>query len=249
MIGIDIIILSYAKNEVLRRVTENAIQSLLNSEKSDTIQFNIIVIESEKNTPTYQYPFVKTIYPRQAFNLNKYLNIGIKNSNSEYICFCNNDLFFEKNWASKLIEAFENDNKLVSASPICPLFHPTVNIHPFTGIYEGTEIRKQIAGWCFLIKRDLLKTIGLFDERFNFWYADADYSKTLQKYNLKHALITDSIVKHLDRTTTKELTNKHRTAMTVEQIWFFQYKWGHRNYPLYCYRLFRAKLRLLFTTN
>jgi GT2 family glycosyltransferase len=244
MICIDIIILSYAKNQALRKVTENAIQSLLDSEDTNAIKFNVIVIESEKNAPIYEFQNTQTIYPNESFNFHRFLNIGVRNSTSEYLCFCNNDLYFEKHWASRILEAFNNDVDMVSASPICPIFHPTINIHPFTGVHEGYEIRKELAGWCFLIKREILKTIGMFDENFKFWYADADYSKTLQKYNLKHALITDSLVKHLDRSTTKELSYRERISMTTDQFWYFQYKWEHKNYLLYCYRLFRVKSRL-----
>ena len=48
------------------------------------------------------------------------LNLGIKAGKSQYVVLCNNDLTFEKNWASIIINAMQLDKDLLSASPFCP---------------------------------------------------------------------------------------------------------------------------------
>jgi GT2 family glycosyltransferase len=242
---IDIIILSYAKDESLKKVTENAITSLLASEDGEQINFNILVIESNKSLKPFTFPRTETIYPDIEFNFNRYQNIGLKWSVSEYVCFCNNDLIFQPGWASAMLKAFDNDSLLMSASPVCPDFHPTIGLLPNTGNYYGYRVRHEIAGWCLFAKRSLFNTIGKFDEQFKFWFADADYAKTLQSKNQRHALITSSVVLHLDGISTKELNVKMKKAMTSEQFWYFQYKWEHRNILLYLYRKLRSRLRIM----
>ncbi len=244
---VDIIILSFAKNMQLQRVTQNALTSLWASEDVENIQFDILVIESNKSLQPFTYPNTTTIYPDRPFNFNEYLNIGLKATNNPYICFCNNDLLFHSNWASAILDQFHSDHELMSASPVCSILHPTLNILPNTGNYYGYNVRQEIAGWCFFVKRELFNTIGLFDQHFKFWFADGDYAKTLQKFNFKHALVTSSVVDHLDGISTAELDAKDKAAFTSEQYWYFQYKWQHRNILLYFYRMLRSKLRILNT--
>lgn len=241
---VDVVMLSYARNSTLKKMTQDAVSSLLASEIHEDIKFNVLVIESNNSLQPYQYPATKTIYPNEKFGFNRYLNIGIQNTHNEFICFCNNDLLFHQSWASEIIKEFNKDSELSSASPLCSLYHPTIGFMPGSGNYYGYGVRQEIAGWCFFVKRSLFDTIGWFDEKFKFWFADADYAKTLQKFNQKHALISASIVDHLDGMSTSTLDAQTKLALTTEQYWYFQYKWEHRNWPLYIYRNFRSKLRI-----
>src|ERR1700749_4974158 len=100
---IDIIILSYAKDEKLKALTEQTIATLLDSEDPEHIKFDVLVIESDKSLRPYQYPGTQTIYPDETFGYNKYMNIGIKATGNEYVCLCNNDLVFHKGWAGAIL--------------------------------------------------------------------------------------------------------------------------------------------------
>src|ERR1700761_8999095 len=115
--NIDIIILSYAKSDLLKQMTIDAINSLETSENSEKIIFNTVVLESNKALKPFQYPRTTTIYPEEAFGYNKYLNIGIQMTHNSYVCLCNNDLIFHKNWATEILEAFDQHPELSSANP------------------------------------------------------------------------------------------------------------------------------------
>lgn len=54
---IDVIILSNGSNSELKGFTENAIQSLIASENPMDVQFDIVVIESNKEQSAYKFPF------------------------------------------------------------------------------------------------------------------------------------------------------------------------------------------------
>jgi len=246
---IDVIILSYAKDDAMQSVTQNAIDSLLASEDPAKIKFDVLVIESNKKLKPYTYPATTTVYPGSVFNFNKYLNIGITGTHNDYICFCNNDLLFRPLWASAIFDAFEKDSELMSTSPFCAIYHPTVGLTANSGNHYGYKVRDHIAGWCFFVKRNIFYKIGLLDEHFKFWFADSDYARTLQQHKIKHALVTDAFVDHLDGIATAGLSAKEKLTLTSEQFWYFQYKWEHRNFPLYIYRLLRSKLRILKKDN
>lgn len=233
---IDVIILSNANTDKLRSVTENCITSLLNSENPEEVCLNIIVIESYKAAPPYNFAQTRTIYPRAAFGYHKYMNIGIRQTQSPYVCIANNDLLFQKGWASAILKAFDSDSKLKSACPLCPVHHPTLNIFPNTGIRKGYEVRYEVAGWCILFERSILKITGKLDEGFKFWFADNDYANTLQKHGIQHALVTDSLVEHLESKTLLTKDEKEQFMLTKGERFYFEYKWGERSWFSYINR-------------
>lgn len=246
-IQIDIIILSYAKTEALKNLTIQTINSLLNSEDKQQVDFNIVVIESNKQLSPYQFKNTTTIYPTEEFGFNKYLNIGVKYTNSSLICLCNNDLIFHKGWATAIIEAMQNNPSILSASTVCPIMHNKNNIDLSNPIIEGYE--KYFSGWCFMIKRSLIDRIGYFDERFKFWYADTDYLRTLAKHQIKNYLVTQSLVTHLNEVTSKSLSKKEHFKLTLLPQMYFNYKWGNDNYLKYQLKLIYFKLKFLLSTS
>src|ERR1700761_4537891 len=172
-VNIDIIILSFGKTEALQKITRQGIDTLLASEYPAEIMFNIIVIESHASLAPYQYPNSTTIYPKTSFGYHKFMNIGIKNSSSPYICLCNNDLVFHKHWASEIIKAMNADPTLLSASPYDENFHKKEGIAKNQPPLEG--YMDILSGWCIFVRREIFDIIGMLDEHLVFWYCDADY--------------------------------------------------------------------------
>lgn len=225
---IDIIVLSYAQNEELRFITEQCINSLLASEESTEIKFNVVVIESNQQMSPFQYNGTITIYPVQEFSYNSFLNIGIEMTGSKYICLCNNDLIFHRSWATNILKAFNKYYDLSSASPICSIHHPEMGFELNNGVYTGYRSRYEVAGWCLFLKRDVFRIIGKLDENYKFWCADNDYSNMLSVSGLGHALISDSIVDHLDGITLSRLTRERQEELTAGEFFYFEKKWHHR---------------------
>lgn len=238
---IDIVILSYAKDEKLRRVTEKGLETLLASESLDKIRFNVFVLESNKSAAPYDFPQVKTIFPKEKFGYHKYMNLGIAMGNNPYVCICNNDLLFHTGWANAILEAFDRDPTLYSASPACSVHHPAEGIKLHDGVKYGYEVRGELIGWCLFFKRDMLKITGKLDPKFTFWYADNDYSMMLQKHGLKHALVTDSIVDHLESQTLNTKSEKERKKLTAREQFYYEYKWEGRSFLSYLNRLRKFK--------
>ncbi|UCS91820.1 glycosyltransferase [Echinicola marina] len=240
-VDIDIIILSYAKRPELRKLTETALRTLYDSELPKNIRFNTVVIESYKSAEKYDFPNTQTIYPKEKFGYHKYMNIGIEMTQSPFVCICNNDLEFHKGWASEILKAFQEDHELRSASPACSIHHPNHGIALNSGIYYGHEVRKELTGWCLFFKREILAITGKLDPRFKFWFADNDYSMTLQKHGLKHALVTSSIVDHLESQTLNTKRTRERRRLTAKERFFYEYKWEGRSYWSYLWKTKRLK--------
>jgi GT2 family glycosyltransferase len=241
-VKIDIIILSYAKTKELQQITEQGIESLLDSEDSSRIEFEILVIESNKNLKPYQYPHTTTIYPDASFGYNKYMNIGINATHNKLICLCNNDLIYHKNWAGEILKAMNSDPKLMSASPYCSTFHKNEgfdeNGPPLEG-YFGV-----LGGWCIFVKREVFNIIGPLDEKLAFWYCDADYCKTLEKYGVKNCLIPASKVTHLGSESLKTVDHIEQQKLTQIPRFYYSYKWHHHSYLKYIVQTIWHRLKM-----
>jgi GT2 family glycosyltransferase len=226
-IEIDVVIISYAKNLEFKKVTEDCVFSLLSSEEK--INFNIFIIESNKDEKFLKFnnfKNIKIIYPASSFGYNKYLNVGISLGKSEFICLCNNDLIFKKGWASAMLNAMELDKSLLSASPYSTNPHKTkFKLDICSKIEYGYSIRRYLAGWCIFQKRKIYDIIGPLDEQFIFWYADNDYSKTLKKNNLNHALVLNSVVEHIESKTLNSENLDSKKKFTKDQLKIFEKKW------------------------
>jgi GT2 family glycosyltransferase len=225
MTDIDIIILSYANSDLLRLTTNNALQSLFQSEDSTSINFNVIVIESERSLEPYSYPGTTTIYPQEHFGYHRFMNLGIAFTNSQFVCICNNDLIFHKNWATEILSPFARYSDILSASPVCSYLHPAAGTALNSGLRMGYRVREEIAGWCLFFKRELLSLIGMLDPNYDFWCADNDYAYTLWVLNIKHVLVTSSIVDHLENTTLKTKSPEDQHNLTEEQCIYLEKKW------------------------
>lgn len=193
---IDVIILSYAKNDLIIKMNNNCIDSLNSS--SDQHTFNIFLVETE-SSKEYKYPQknVTVIQPGIEFNYNKFLNIGLKECKNDWILISNNDTLYHNNFLENMMLAHQYDNFILSMSPIDDTWFRHKDFDREELIHYGYRTSYEVTGWSILAHKSVIEKIGGFDEQFTFWYQDNDYSMSLQKTNIKHALITNSKVTHL----------------------------------------------------
>lgn len=186
------IILAKTDSESNFEMTMHCIRTLLDSE-SDA---QIIVVESNKTiTQTaYRYPDnVRLVIPDGDFNFHKFLNIGIRESSGEYIALLNNDLVFNKDWFAEILKVAHKRPDILSFSPAAD---PEKK---YDKEYEtGYKVRTHVNGWCLVARRKVFDRVGMLDETFDFNYADNDYAMTLKKYDIRHAVVFNSRVVHLE---------------------------------------------------
>jgi GT2 family glycosyltransferase len=220
---IDVVFLSWAKDERLKQLTEQAIKTLLESE--DDIKFNIFVVETNHEA---EYERATTIHPDSSYGYNKYMNIGRRAGCAEFVCLCNNDITFEKNWAKNILDIFLKNSDVFSASPFCIQSHKQFGIIADSGLFFGHEVANHIVGCCIFQRRSIYELIGDLDERFIHWYADNDYAYTLSSKNIKHVLVTSSKIQHKVEGTIKNIgkSDNEFYQMTWAQKSILKQKWS-----------------------
>ena len=209
---IDIVFVSNSLNSYLWMMTANAIRT---ARINAGVDIGKIVVTEQC---LYANPFAdaQTLYYDFPFNYNKCLNLGFSVCESEYVAFCNNDLYFGDRWAKNIIRAME-ENGYLSASP--------VHKHQFNGIREGYTIAREVLGWCIVAHRSVIETIGGFAEPVEFWYSDDVYAEQLKKHGIKHILVGTSYVKHLRSVTLRKINQRQRALyMKAQERKFKQWK-------------------------
>lgn len=201
---LDIVILSNAKSEVFKNMTENAIKTAIETSKGYKI--NIIVMEQNDNI---NYANATTIHYDGEFNYNAVANLGISEGKSPYIMVANNDLIFKKDWLFHLLKA---NHPVVS--PKCPKDSRQINIKENT---LGFEVGKHFSGWCFMMKRCVWEDIGGLDEDFGFWFADNATVKQLEAKGYTPMIVADAIVEHLGSKTLRTLPDEKKKKLTRGQ--------------------------------
>lgn len=192
----DVVIISCGQYNTHKRLTQNAVNSCLNSGDG----FRIIVIETCKdqkyeNCETYYYP------PKGKFNYNRALNYGMQISTSKQVALCNNDLVFHPDWG-KNIEFVLNNYDIDSACPFDRGYHfnykeaKTFKLKEGNHFYVKSDVRIFFIGWCYVVNRDVWEKIGYFNEGVEFYYSDNIVVEQYKKYGIKHALVANSFVDH-----------------------------------------------------
>lgn len=230
---VDVVIISWAKDEALLQVTKNGLDTLFNSEEN--VAFHAYIVESNKDIryedmEDYQRKWmhsVQTIHTDLPFGYHRYLNLGRRAGNSPYVVLCNSDLTYEKNWATSIIRVMEAHPQFLSASPWCPQTQRE-NTNYINNVFEGYQVRGELAGWCIFQQRKIYTIIGDLDEQFEFWYCDNDYSVQLQLNKVKHCLVPASVVNHHDGSlgrTGNTLNEEEKRRITIEQSEVFNRKY------------------------
>ncbi|MGZ4119021.1 MAG: glycosyltransferase family 2 protein, partial [Bacteroidia bacterium] len=189
--------------------------------------FNVIVMESNKDfyKTGYKYPYpVKIVIPEEKFNYNRFLNIAIRQTNNEMICLCNNDLVFKKGWLSEILRVKKLRPDIQSFSPKDPDYKTVKDKFLDRDYYLGYEVGWEFFAACLLLERKVFEKTGLFDEAFDFYYQDYDFSMCLRKHNILHALITKANFSHVY---TGKVKNDFTTMEKLERDKrLYHKKWG-----------------------
>ena len=201
---VDVVMLAWSKNPEIQKMTQEAIDSLHAS--SSRHKFNVYVMETNREWMSYNGATV--IHPKEKFNYNTYINIGVKLCKTRFVVMANNDLVFHPGW----FEAIARMN-CDSASPITPNW--PVHQQFENKIAYGYKAGLTVCGWCIVAKKATLDAIGPLDEKFDFWYQDCDYSVQLSNRRLRHVLVGNSKVTHLGSKSHELFDDEERKKRTI----------------------------------
>jgi hypothetical protein len=204
---------------------EDTIECLESLKKISYQNYEVIVVDnrfSENDAQELKQRFGNYIFlieNDKNYGFTGGTNIGIKysleNSQPYYILSLNNDTVVEPQFLDRLVEAVEGDNSIGIAGPkVCYYDDPDrilslgmmiiMKIGMAYSIGKGkidsNEISQQYdvdyVDTCFLIKADVIRKIGIFDESYFCYWEDADYCIRARKAGYKVLCVTESKIWH-----------------------------------------------------
>jgi len=192
--------------------------------------YRLIVIDNGSLKPTSGYleslkgVFSDFLLIRNEENLGfvKAINQGISKSRNPYSCIFNNDTYVGDNWLTFLIETVESGPKSIGIA------NPTSNTFGKDSTDGGRREWQELdscRGFCMLIKREVIKKIGSFDEIFGMGYfEEKDFSRRAIKAGYICIRAKSSFVVHKDRLSFNKIEKRDEIFKKNEEI--FNQKWG-----------------------
>ncbi|MFH1598268.1 MAG: glycosyltransferase [Patescibacteria group bacterium] len=188
--------------------------------------FELIIVDNGSDQKTLQYlqsiEGINLIKNKENLGFAKACNQGMKASKGEHILLLNNDIVVTPGWIEKLVACLSSDQTI-------GLVGPMTNYSGELQVDSGAKYKKieemflyaqkftkknrrnwfefhRIAGFCFLIKRQLFDKIGYLDERFGLgFYEDDDYCKRAREAGYKIMIAGDVFVHHYGNKTFQDI--------------------------------------------
>jgi len=151
-------------------------------------------------------------------------NVGLKQSRGRYILLLDSSAELTGDVFTPLVEVLKDSR--VGITGFRGLF--TDDLRHFD-VSTAAEV-ETVDGLCMAFRRELLKKVGLFDERFRFpSYMDIDFSFTVRNSGVQ-AVVTPNlpIISH-PLLQGVNLSDAERTRLTKRNFYRFLEKWGHRD--------------------
>lgn len=207
---VDVIVISYNNLELLKACLESISRYTFHPH-------SIIVVDNGSTDGSQEYlqgrDDLLCLYNEENAGYARACNQGILAGSGQYIVLMNCDVEVMEGWLEPLLQRAESNEELAVIGPkllneeglimgagvvemddICSPRGWKVPDGP--GVYEETEEVINVSGACYLIKRDLLTSLGLFDEGYFFYFEETDYSLRAREKGYKVLYCPESKVIH-----------------------------------------------------
>ncbi|BBB90153.1 MAG TPA: bifunctional glycosyltransferase family 2 protein/class I SAM-dependent methyltransferase [Methylomusa anaerophila] len=194
--------------------TEQCVESIRKFTEPD--QYEIIIIDDNSADGTVEWlrnqPDLKIIYNEQSLGVPIRYNQGIKLASGDNILLIDHDVVVTHGWLTNLMNCLYSDEKIGAVGPVTNYCAGYQNIRinyktmeemqAFGKTYNQSnaaawEERLKLAGYCLLIKKEVVDSIGLLDELFTPGsFEDDDYSFRIRMAGYKLMLCKDTFVHH-----------------------------------------------------
>lgn len=191
------------------------------------------------------------------------MNIGIrkalKDKSAKYILILNNDTVLPSNLLTKLL-----DNSSDIIGPVIAFRWNSKLVYDFGGsvnwwtgrthhMESSSKLSKEfynikidyVSGCCMLVRREVFRKIGLFDERYFFYFEDVDFCVRAKKAGFSISVNPDVYIYHKLGGSIGRWTNKAITNNIIGNFIFINKHLGWRRVTGYGY-LFALTAKIVF---
>ncbi|MEI7890516.1 MAG: glycosyltransferase family 2 protein [bacterium] len=229
-----IIVLNFNGSSVL----SNCLKSIM---QSDYPNFEVVLVDNNSTDSSFEQ--AKNDFSRFHFIKNSE-NIGFSRGNNIGIRFAlekfadlvfilNNDTIIDKNTISTLAKTSKQYKKSGIITPLIlegdnkkvwfaggKINWCTMKTSHVTKVSSKKPYKSEyLSGCAMLIKKDVFKKIGLFDERFFLYYEDTDFSMRAKKAGFDLLIDPSATIQHLEQS---ELNAEKIYYLVISGLLFFK---------------------------
>ncbi len=204
---------------------EDLVECLISIKNNSYSVYSVILVDNNSSDDSIEeakkinWGKMKIIRNKRNFGFAKANNIGIRKAlgeNYDYIMLLNTDTIIEKDAIKNIVDFFENDNEIAALSPLILFYQKKDMISYAGGIIDNKhrhfthrgayqidkgQFNKPIetdflTGCCLTIKSEVLKEVGLLDEKYFMYFEDTDLSFRLKRRHYKIFYFPEAKVWH-----------------------------------------------------
>lgn len=224
---INAVILSSARTPALKAMTADCVRSMRASAGGHDLR--IAVVESghlpSEASPQHYAGASVAIHRGGPFRYNFFCKEGLRAlpDDADAYLVSNSDCVYQGDCVSLMAYALTppHESPLHSVSPwnSDPAWHaqafPNAQV-----IIEGYRACYEVCGWSIMTRREVFDAIGmdaLLPDCFDGWYQDNYYADQLRRFGFRHALLRDSVCKHLCSKTLARVSREEGERLTTGQ--------------------------------
>jgi GT2 family glycosyltransferase len=195
---------------------------------------HVLLIDNASSDGTAEYlakcPNVSFIVNQDNLGCAGAWNQGIRETDSEWLLFLNNDVIVSPGWLDGLL-AFADKGKLDLVSPAIregDLNYDIVSYsQEFVGKMTGFVRLGVVDGICFMVHRRVISTVGLFDEKFRIGqFEDVDFFRRARLAGFHMGTTGSSFIHHFGSVTQNSIRkNKSVRPYEAENRVYYRTKW------------------------
>jgi GT2 family glycosyltransferase len=223
---------------------DNSVEVLSNLSKKDEINF----IDNKANKG-------------YAMGCNRLISSALKANKNGYILLLNNDTIVEPDFLEKLVDVAQSSKTESIVGPAIYQRPNKLSWDDYPGYFKfliggsGRELNMRskvkrgvsfevgyLSGCCWLIKKDMLKKIGLFEKNYFTYYEEIEWAYRIKNRGYKFLLVPTSVIYHKGHATSSKLTGFQLYYQNRNLIWFEKEYATKKQYFIYRIYLFLYKI-------
>ncbi len=226
---------------------EACLDSLLGQ---DYPHFEVIVVDNASTDGSAeliaaQYPTVRLIRNERNVGFAGGVNVGLRAAAGQILVLFNQDASAQPDWLAALVagllaapdigvagcKILNVDSQIIQhagGSLTVPQSQPShIGLGEIdVGQYEQPADVDYVTGAALAFRRDILETIGYFDEAFFFYYEDVDYCYRARAANFKVLYVPRAVVYHYGNSSLGIATVAHHANFHASRLQFVIKQWG-----------------------
>ena len=213
------------------------------------VQYEIIVVDNNSTDGTKEWleqqSDIRCVFNDDNKGFPAGCNQGIKISKANNVMLLNNDTIVTENWLAYLLDCLYSSANIGAVGPvtnnasyyqaISTSYNSLEEMHEFAKKYNRKDPtqwdnRVKLVGFCMLIKKSVIDSIGLLDERFSPGnFEDDDYSLRILQAGYRLVLCRNVFIHHFGSASFKENPQQFQSFLKYNEK-KFEEKWGFNSW-------------------